>query len=104
MRPIDVSIITVGPFGWIIAAAVAWGASGSAGSTGFGLSCPTAVIDATAMARVDAKELILNLMPRSRVNHHAARLPEPEIGDVCLSNEIYTSEKLPRALRHSRVR
>ena len=43
-------------------------------------------------------------MPRSRVNHRAAWLPEPAIGNVCLSNEPYTSDRLPRALRHSRVR
>src|ERR1700739_719389 len=104
IRPIDVSMTTVGPLGWIIAAAVACGASGSAGSNGFGLSCANAVAVATAIARVEANKLVLNLMPDSRVNHPMGWLPAPAIGHVCLCNELYTSEKLPWTLRHPGVR
>jgi len=84
-------MITVGPLGWTITAAVACGASGSAGSAGLGVSCASAVADATAIVSVDANNLYLNLMPGLRVNHRTGRLPAPTTSHVCLSNELYIS-------------
>jgi hypothetical protein len=55
MRPIDVSMTTVGPLGWMVAATVAWGASGKsaagAGDEGVaagGVDCAIASAPAVA--------------------------------------------------------
>ena len=50
------------PIGVNQAAAVACGASGNAGSTGFGVSCASAAIVVTASAKVEINKLFLSLM------------------------------------------
>ena len=76
MRPIDVSITTVGPLGTTLAAAVAWGASGS-GSCAGGLDCCDRHAAAKTMdaANDEVRKTFLNVIPNSRVNHRAEMLP-----------------------------
>src|SRR5215469_8549355 len=76
MRPIDVSITTVGPLGTMLAAAVAWGASGS-GSCAGGLDCCDrhAAVNTIPAANDEVRKAFLNVIPNSRVNHRTEMLP-----------------------------
>src|SRR5204863_8809109 len=76
MRPIEVSMTTVGPLGTMLAAAVACGASGS-GSCAGGVDCWPGATDAKANAanKEETRKTFLNIMPNSRVNHRTERLP-----------------------------
>ena len=57
---------TVGPLGWIMAAAVAWGASGSGsagGAAGGGVDCCAVAEDAIKAARAEARNAWESFMP-----------------------------------------
>ena len=76
MRPIEVSMTTVGPFGTASAVGVASGASGrsraglTADAGGVGLDCDDEIV-AHARTRPHAKSEFRNLIPSKRVNHAA---------------------------------
>src|SRR6202789_1584238 len=92
MRPMDVSITTVGPLGWIRAAAVAWGASGRAGAAcaGGGVDCCAVVATAEAAVRAEMRIRLESFIPCLRVNHAAGGLPEAGAEDVSLSTCIFS--------------
>src|ERR1019366_9814346 len=101
MRPIDVSMTTVGPLGWTMAAAVAWGASGSgSGAWGAGVvDCwATATATAKQAARVGAKRANLSFMPCLRVNHPALGLPAREGRPVSYFHEGFPCKNCQWAL------
>src|SRR5580698_2525149 len=77
MRPMEVSMTTVGPLGRIIAAAVAWGASGraSAGWAGAVVECCAGAEPATTAVRAERRSACVSFMPILRVNHAAGGLP-----------------------------
>src|ERR1700691_3429028 len=98
MRPMDVSMTTVGPLGRIMAAAVAWGASGrsSAGLAGavcvvgvWVLACCAVACAAKAAVRPEIRSACESVMPCLRVNHGAGGLPEACCDDVSYRNDGY---------------
>src|SRR5271169_6536217 len=96
MRPIDVSITTVGPLGTMLAAAVACGASGS-GSCAGGLDC-CAKAEKTK-AKTARRSTFFCIMPNFRVNHRAKRPParKRQVGVVPAGHVWYWHEDFLRA-------
>src|SRR6202041_3478723 len=102
MRPIEVSMTTLGPLGWIMAAAVACGASGRSGAgaevAGWVVCWATASgaktrgarsSDAEAADRVEVRNACESFMPCLRVNHAAGGLPEAGGEPVSYRNEDF---------------
>src|ERR1035441_405731 len=77
MRPMEVSMTTVGPLGWTNAAAVAWGASGrsSAGLADFWARAGKALEAAKAAARAGMRNGCVSFIAYLRLNHRTRARP-----------------------------
>src|ERR1035438_2537166 len=77
MRPMEVSMTTVGPLGWTNAAAVAWGASGrsSAGLADFWAMAGKALEAAKAAARTGMRNGCVSFIAYLRLNHVTGERP-----------------------------